>query len=516
MRQTVAILGTPVDILDMPQTLARLEEFIEEGHFHQVATANTDFLVNAIGDPELQHVLRNADLVVADGMPLVWASRLMGSPLPERVTGADMVPRLASLAAQKGYRIYMLGARPDVAQRAKAQLEADYPGIQIVGCVSPPAASIIEMDAEALLDDIQRAAPDILLVAFGNPKQEKWIHMHRERLRDVPVCIGVGGTFDFIAGEVARAPELVQRTGCEWVHRLAHNPRYLWKRYGRDLTQGGRHLLRQWHMLSRQPSAGRFDMRMARAGNCVVLSLVGDFKRISLPGFRTLATEVLSAGADLLLDMQGIVSLDAEAIGTLITLRKHAADVGRAMRMVSVSPQITKALRHSQIQEGFISTAESVAQALTEQCTEGLYWRVQCGHDAAVVTVNGISNQETTAHIEMICECLLEEGKQVDMDVRGISYIDSNLLSVFYRLQARYKKGNDTRFRLVAGRTLRSVLLKEKLQARFTLCEVPDVPQDAKEMPSFMPVPRKLQRVAAGSEITSLEASRSFAIVSAS
>src|SRR5947209_16146105 len=110
MRQTVGILGTPIDIRDSDAVLARLDQFIRERRFHQVATANTDFLINALEDPELRCILRNADLVIPDGMPLLWASRLMKSPLPERVTGADLVPQLAALAAVKGYRIFMLGA----------------------------------------------------------------------------------------------------------------------------------------------------------------------------------------------------------------------------------------------------------------------------------------------------------------------------------------------------------------------------------------------------------------------
>jgi len=515
MRQTVAILGTPVDILDMSQTLARLEEFIQERHFHQVATANTDFLVNAVSDPELQHILRSCDLVVPDGMPLVWASRIMGSPLPERVTGADLVPRLASLAAQKGYRIYMLGARPEIAQRAKMQLEADNPGIQIVGCVSPPLASIIEMDQEALLADIERTAPDILFVAFGNPKQEKWIHLHRERLCNVPVCIGVGGTFDFIAGAVPRASSAIQNSGFEWVHRLAHNPRYLWKRYGRDLTQGGRHLWRQWRILHKQPCAGRFDMFLATANDCAVLSLTGDFKSGCLPRFRTLTAKLVNEGSYLVLDFQGIVSLDAEALGTLIDLQKHAVDQGRTLRLVNVPPKIAKAFRCSQIDEAFIPIARSVAHALTERYCGGLYWRVQCGRDAAVITVNGTCNYETARHLERVCECLLYEGKRIDINVNDVSYIDSVLLAVFNRLQRR-QRDNATRFRLVSGRMLVAALTKEKLLNKFTLCEVPAIPHDAKELPEFMLEARKMQRIGCDPEAAHTDPARSLAIVSAS
>ena len=181
MRQTVGILGTPIDILNTEEALARMEQFIGERRFHQVATANADFLINALADPELRHILRNADLVVPDGMPVVWAARATRSRLPERVTGADIVPALARMAAKSGYRIFMLGAMPEVAQGAKEKLEAANPGLQIVGCISPKIPSISEMDSESILQEIDRVKPDILLVAFGNPKQEKWIYLHRDR-----------------------------------------------------------------------------------------------------------------------------------------------------------------------------------------------------------------------------------------------------------------------------------------------------------------------------------------------
>lgn len=239
MRETVAVLGVPVDRLTMSQALDRIEAFIAEGGFHQVATANTDFIVRARRDPELLAILRECEMVVADGMPLVRASRWLGSPLPERVTGADMVPALAALSAERGYRLFLLGGREEALQGAQARLERDYPDIRIVGCISPPFAHIVEMDNATILSAIESAHPDILLVAFGNPKQEKWLRMHRHRLA-VPVCIGVGGTFEFLAGTMPRAPRWMQRTGLEWLHRLIREPKRMWRRYGTDLIHFAR------------------------------------------------------------------------------------------------------------------------------------------------------------------------------------------------------------------------------------------------------------------------------------
>ncbi|HEV2472115.1 MAG TPA: WecB/TagA/CpsF family glycosyltransferase, partial [Chthonomonadales bacterium] len=175
MRQTVGILGTAVDVMNADQVLARLEQFVDQGRFHQVATANSDFLINARHDPELQHILDTADLVIADGMPVVWAARIFRNPLPERVTGADIVPRLAALAERRRFGMYLLGGKPEVTAGAAGALAQAYPALRIVGHSSPPNATLLEMDSEPILQDIERTKPDILLVALGNPKQEKWI-----------------------------------------------------------------------------------------------------------------------------------------------------------------------------------------------------------------------------------------------------------------------------------------------------------------------------------------------------
>ena len=217
MRKLLIILGIPIDDLTMPEALERLDDFIRigraTGRSHQVATVNADFVVKALDDPELRGILQEADMATADGMPLVWGARLLGVDLAGRVTGADMVPALAERASEKGYRMYLLGAAPGVAARAAEILQARHPALQIVGVASPPYGSILEMDP-AIVNGVRTARPDILLVAFGNPKQEKWISMHSRTL-SVPVMIGVGGTLDFIAGVTRRAPgvDAAQRPG---------------------------------------------------------------------------------------------------------------------------------------------------------------------------------------------------------------------------------------------------------------------------------------------------------------
>lgn len=257
MRKLLIILGVPIDDLNMEEALERLDRFVAEGRktgkSHQVATVNADFVVKAARDVELRQILLGADMATADGMPLVWGARALGVPLEGRVTGADLVPALAERAAQKDYSLYLLGAAPGIAARAAEILKERHPGLKIVGVKSPPKRSVAEMiekeeETQKILDDIRAASPDFLLVAFGNPKQEKWISLYSKEL-SVPVMIGVGGTLDFIAGKTKRAPEWMQRTGLEWLFRLIQEPRRLWRRYVVDLFGFGSFFLQQWWIM---------------------------------------------------------------------------------------------------------------------------------------------------------------------------------------------------------------------------------------------------------------------------
>jgi len=344
MRQTVAILGVPVDSLDTAGVLVRIEQFIQERRFHQVATANVDFLINAMEDPLLHDILRRCDLVTPDGMPLVWASRRLGAPLPERVTGADIVPALAGLAAQRGYRVYMLGARPEVAQRAKQKLIETYPGLEIVGCVSPDVAPLDQMDDATLLRGISEARPDILLVAFGNPKQEKWIDKNRAALAQIPVCLGVGGTFDFIAGSTTRAPIWMQRTGLEWLYRFLREPGRLWRRYTRDIVHFGRFVARQlWAMRGRQGLECVFSSRQEQ--NATVMTLHGGMRSGGLEDFQRAANTAIDLPSHLVLEMQDLTDLDGAGLGTLINLCKRAAHHQKRIRLVGLSARLKAILR---------------------------------------------------------------------------------------------------------------------------------------------------------------------------
>lgn len=219
------ILGVRVDNVNYNQALSLIESFIESRTPHQVVTVNPEFIVAAQSDEDFRTILNASSLALPDGVGLLWAARLLGHPLQERVTGVDTLQRLAALAARKGYRLFLLGAAPGVAVETAARLCQTYPGVTIVGT---HAGSPAPAEEDEIVRLIQRARPDILFVAYGAPAQDKWIARNLERL-GVPVAMGVGGAFDFISGRAKRAPRWVQRLGLEWLHRLCHQP-WRWRR----------------------------------------------------------------------------------------------------------------------------------------------------------------------------------------------------------------------------------------------------------------------------------------------
>jgi N-acetylglucosaminyldiphosphoundecaprenol N-acetyl-beta-D-mannosaminyltransferase len=215
------ILGVRVDCVDMAGAVDAIERLVDEaGPTRLVATVNPEFVMRARADQRFGEVLESAALCVADGIGVVWAMRRQGCPQYERVSGSDLVPRLAAACARRGWRPFLLGSRPGVAAEAARRLEADNPGLVVAGT---HAGSPLQEDDEATLCRIAAASPDLLLVAYGAPHQELWIARNRHRL-GVPVAMGVGGTFDFLAGRVRRAPAWMRRAHLEWLWRLLLQP----------------------------------------------------------------------------------------------------------------------------------------------------------------------------------------------------------------------------------------------------------------------------------------------------
>jgi N-acetylglucosaminyldiphosphoundecaprenol N-acetyl-beta-D-mannosaminyltransferase len=228
---TVNLLGMQVASIDTPQLLAHMFGELAQGRGGWLITANLDFLRRHVKDAAARRTYESADLRVADGMPLVWASRVLGTPLPERVAGSALVRPLCERAAREGRSLYFLGGDPQANQAASEKLLADLPGLKLIGRSAPMvSAQPTTAELAPLQAELTRLKPDFVLVAFGSPKQENVIAALRETLPDA-WWIGVGISFSFVSGHVKRAPELVQKLGLEWVHRLVQEPRRLFRRY---------------------------------------------------------------------------------------------------------------------------------------------------------------------------------------------------------------------------------------------------------------------------------------------
>jgi N-acetylglucosaminyldiphosphoundecaprenol N-acetyl-beta-D-mannosaminyltransferase len=228
MADRARFLGLEIDRLDMEATLARCEHLIESRGSAQHVVVNVAKLVAMQRDGRLHEIVQRCALVNADGQPIVWASRLLGDPLPERVTGCDLMERLLERAEERGWRVYFLGARADVLARAVARLRERYP--RLIVCGSHHGYFDEETEGEAVCRDISDARPHLLFVAISSPKKEYWLAEHLPEL-DVPFGMGVGGSIDVAAGLVRRAPRWMQRAGLEWLFRLVQEPRRLARRY---------------------------------------------------------------------------------------------------------------------------------------------------------------------------------------------------------------------------------------------------------------------------------------------
>ncbi|WP_302815804.1 WecB/TagA/CpsF family glycosyltransferase [Selenomonas flueggei] len=228
MADQVNILGVNVDAVTMAEAVAHVTEAMDVRANVMIATANAEMIMRATHDEELRDILNAAALVVPDGAGTVWAARHLGHAMPERVAGYDLAQELLRRAPAEGRRIYFFGAAPGVAEKAKEKAEQLYPGIEIVGVRN---GFFSPADNAAIIAEIRAARPDLLLVALGVPKQEKWIAAHLAEL-DVPAAIGVGGTLDVMAGVMKRAPYWMQKAKLEWLFRGLMQP----KRAGRLLA----------------------------------------------------------------------------------------------------------------------------------------------------------------------------------------------------------------------------------------------------------------------------------------
>ena len=336
-KHPISVLGLPLDSLTAAGAVEAIEALIHSGRTHQIATANLDFWLNSLSDRHLHRIIAGCSLVLPDGMPLVWVSKLLGCPLAERVTGVDLVPRLAELSARKGYRIFLLGGRDDVAERAAELLKQKFPGVRIVGTLAPTEEEMAQIDHSEILRRIHEVKPEILLVALGNPKQEKWIWMQRKRL-GVPVAIGVGGSFEMLVGDMRRAPRWIQKCGLEWMMRFVQEPARLGPRYLRDFSALGRKLpsalLAAW---MQRPFLGESHVATVSTPQVMHVYVHGNLSSHVAPELLDAARSSVANGLVMVVHLQSVKQITAAGLGALMDVRRQLLDAGLTISLAGLN-----------------------------------------------------------------------------------------------------------------------------------------------------------------------------------
>ncbi len=332
-RETV-VLGIPFSRLTNQETIARIDRMIVERSTNIIVTANLDSTVRAMKDPILKRIMYSAALVTPDGMPLVWAGRTMKPPLTERVAGSDFIPMLIEHGAKKGYSFFFLGGREEVAQLAAKKCKDKFPALKIAGVYSPPFGTVWEMDNDRIVEQVNASGADILIVAFGAPKQEYWMAMNHYRL-NVPVSIGVGATIDFLSGSVPRAPEWMKKLSAEWLFRWYLEPRRLTGRYVQDVIHGLVPLLKQTvvdnalkafsnNRSSNHTALASSDVTVESISGSTVRALLVEINHGHQLAF--LAEHFESYFCEehdaLILDLRSSVNLDSEALSIIVAIDK--------------------------------------------------------------------------------------------------------------------------------------------------------------------------------------------------
>jgi N-acetylglucosaminyldiphosphoundecaprenol N-acetyl-beta-D-mannosaminyltransferase len=228
MSERITLMGCSIDNLSMEETLQTIEGFIHTGRPHQHVVVNVDKLVKASRDPELRRIINDCALINVDGMPVVWASRLLGKPLKERVAGVDLFEALMRRAGEKGWRVFLLGAKEEVVSKVASTYQHKYPNLVLAGYRNGYWKG--EQEEAQVVEQIRDARPDLLFVAISSPKKEQFLGRYQAEMK-IPFAMGVGGTFDVAIGHVKRAPVWMQKSGLEWFYRFLQEPRRMFRRY---------------------------------------------------------------------------------------------------------------------------------------------------------------------------------------------------------------------------------------------------------------------------------------------
>jgi len=473
-RDIIILLGIPVDNLTMDETVEHIFSMV--GHYQidrkpkQVVTVNVDFMVNTLSwrissvrHPELLEILRKADLVTADGMPVVWASKLLGVPLKERVTGADLVLRLAEEAAGRSKSIFFLGGKGDVGERAAALLKQQYPELIVAGAEAPfvhtDGKALANADDEdvSIINRINRSGADILLIGFGNPKQEVWFERNRHRLK-IPVSIGIGGTYEFITGSVARAPVWMQKAGLEWIFRIIQDPGRLWRRYVIGFFKFGfmilpavldHHYKKNLYKMKRKSKASpgfEKNRYQGSAGGMIkVITLPSPFDAAVVEDQKESIVNDAGNSDNTVLDLSRVDFIDSSGIGLIVTLNRKLATDDKKLFLTGINKKIQRTFEMNRIYDLFkdhvYNNIDDVHSAVKEsELLPPFYYIAAKKSSDTLFNLYGTLDAAQMAELE-IEEILNQIGTgNCIFNLTDLTFVDSSGIMLFLKIQRQVAK----------------------------------------------------------------------------
>jgi len=512
-RQSVVVLGIPIDDLTMEEAVERIFEMTDafemDSRPRLVATVNVDFVVNTLSwrlkkarHPVLLDILRRSDLVTADGMPIVWTSKLLGTPLRGRVTGSDLVPRLAEVAARRGKTMYLLGGSPGSAENAATVLKTAHPALKIAGTESPyvhvEGVKLVESDEEdrKIVERINRAKTDILLIAFGNPKQEIWFDRNRHRLK-VPVSIGVGGTFEFIAGSTARAPQWMQKAGIEWIYRITQDPKRLWKRYFVGFFKFGLLIwpailhYRYRRFIFRYKKRIKFDTELTKTkpqmetGSAQVIVFPERLDAAYLSRNRDHLEKPIEDHKNLILDFSNVGFIDSTGLGFLVRTWRQINRDNRKLRMVGVRPPIVHFFKLNRLWDIFSMIAEentehAIKDLEVKRGKADFQYDPEEREEYVVFRLSGILTADQMERVDRDAFFKSFKGKDVIFNLGRLNFVDSTGLSFFLKALNYQKEKSKALVLCGIQDTVRQLFRITKLENVFEM--TPDVPSAEKRL----------------------------------
>jgi N-acetylglucosaminyldiphosphoundecaprenol N-acetyl-beta-D-mannosaminyltransferase len=349
-RRVVCILGLPFDMVDLAQAVASVRQAGQERRPWFISTANLNFVVAARSNQAFRQSVLHSQLSLADGMPIVWISRLLGLPIPERVPGAGLFESLNKSPDRPALKVYFFGGDDGLAQQAADRLNAKQGGLCCVGSQSPGFGSVDDISRDELLDDINRCQPDFLVVALGAQKGQAWIE-HNRSLLEAPVISHLGAVVGFAAGAIRRAPRQLQHLGLEWLWRIKEEPK-LWRRYAHDATALAGLMLHSvlplfWQRVlsfSPRPTMAPTISTVQHLG-AMTIRIAGHCTLENCQELRVSFAKAAESKGHVSLDLSQTLSLDAGVFGLLLLLSGYQHDIGQTLRLQGLSPALARLFR---------------------------------------------------------------------------------------------------------------------------------------------------------------------------